>query len=445
MGAWLAECVCCGAFGAVPPIVAAIPPLGDPTKLTWFHLSAAAVVVALYFNFRRPIALRNWDVVALFAMMPGLLLVTTQAKSGYILLFAAAGYWVGRCLLDVTLDKRPEFQCNLTGGGLAFLLVASLGYYTAVVFTRPLDPTSRAAVHGAKSLLQVKRMPYRDADGQVLLGPAYYWLYVPAVAICDELVEPEVPPLVSSTTYSNPLAARVMLVVAHALIVGGLLLVGLKHLGGIQNGLALAVLYLLVPYTLHAAHQSLHVWPAALVVWAVVLAGAPVGAALVLALGGAMALFPIFLVPAWASYYRTRGRTVFLATFLVAYLGLVACAWIGGGGTDVLWRSTFGILEGPGKSAWDLAHASSTDSFWHHVDVSPLRIPLLIAYLALCAVLAIWPADKSLGRLVALSAVVILGCQFWIGHTGGQYVLWSLPLLLMLCLRAALPGKKASG
>ena len=438
MGAWPIDAIgrCTGA--SVPSVLLAKTTFENLTEATWFHLSVV-FVVALYVNFRRPVGLRNLDVIALFAMMPGLLLIDSNARLAFVILFVVTGYWIVRCLLDVTLEGRRGFEANLTGGGLAFLLVALLAYQGAVVFLRPIDPTAKAAADGAKSLLRDKRMPY--ADAKITLGPGFYWVHVPAVAICDELIEPETAPM-SPVPYANPLAAQVMLAVGHLLIVGGLLLLGAKHLGGLSTGLALGVLYLMMPYTLRAAHQSLHVLPCAAIVWALVLSGTPIAAAMVLALGASMAFVPIFLVPVWASFYRKRGAVAFLVTFLALYLVLLASAWIGGGGLDVLWASTFGILEGPDVAAWDLAHVGTGPGFWSVVATPALRIPLLIAYIALCCLLAIWPAEKDLARLVALSGAVILGCQFWIGHGGAQYVLWFLPFLLVLTLRGAVPAKK---
>ena len=39
------------------------------------------------------------------------------------------------------------------------------------------------------------------------------------------------------------------------------------------------------------------------------------------------------------------------------------------------------------------------------------------------------------GIVIALSAAVLIGVQFWHGDRGGVYVLWYLPLLLLMVFR----------
>ena len=426
--------------GAMPPGLWSAISREPLPSIMWFQL-AAVFVIALYINFRQVFTLRNWDIIALLAMVPGLILVPMLPSAGFIVLLVVTGYWIGRCLVDVVLPSRPAVACNLNAGGLAFLLVGLFAFQIAVVFDREPHPTSLAVADGARSLLRDKRMPYTSADGRPTLGPGAYWLYVPAVAVSEPAPRADDQPGPATQPDTAHLAARIGLVVAHVLLVIGLVLAGWKRLGGVGAGLALAVLCLLLPYARDVADAALDVWPAVAVVWAVVLCTWPPAAAAVLALGASIALVPLFLVPLWCSYYKGGGRWAFLLAFLVVYVGLTATAWIGGGGTDVLWTATFGVLEGPGPAAWDLTTVHSADSFWSHVATPTLRIPLLILYLAVCGALALWPARKTQAALIALSAVVVLGSQFWIGHAGGTYVLWYLPLLGMVGLRGPSTGQ----
>src|SRR6516162_3183276 len=100
-----------------------------PNATTWFYLSGL-LAVALFFKFSRVLSLRNWDVLTLFLLMPGLLLLidgnakvwTAHTASqgnpdiarllnegstikwwGYVWLLAISGYFLVRCLLDLTL------------------------------------------------------------------------------------------------------------------------------------------------------------------------------------------------------------------------------------------------------------------------------------------------------------------------------------------------------
>src|SRR5437016_7058752 len=98
-----------------------------PNATTWFYISLL-LAVALFFKFSRFLSVRNWDVVALFLLVPGLLLLREPGCEtlGYIWLFAGSAYFLGRCLLDLTLVQRPALAPNLNFGGLAWLAGALL-------------------------------------------------------------------------------------------------------------------------------------------------------------------------------------------------------------------------------------------------------------------------------------------------------------------------------
>jgi hypothetical protein len=55
----------------------------------------------------------------------------------------------------------------------------------------------------------------------------------------------------------------------------------------------------------------------------------------------------------------------------------------------------------------------------------------------------LWPREKTLAHLIAHSAAVVLGAQLWYPHQGGVYVLWYLPLLLMVAFRPMVTNQKA--
>jgi hypothetical protein len=54
---------------------------------------------------------------------------------------------------------------------------------------------------------------------------------------------------------------------------------------------------------------------------------------------------------------------------------------------------------------------------------------------------AFWPAPKNLAHVLALTAAVLIGIQFWYADQGGMYVLWYLPLLLLLVFRPNLSDR----
>ena len=79
-----------------------------PSQATWFYWSLL-LVVTLFFQFARWWSLRNLDLLSLYLLVPGMLLVqaghTNPAESGlrtsgYIALLFASGYWLLRTLFD---------------------------------------------------------------------------------------------------------------------------------------------------------------------------------------------------------------------------------------------------------------------------------------------------------------------------------------------------------
>src|SRR5262245_11539738 len=67
---------------------------------------AAVLAVAIFFKFNRLLSVRNLDVLTLFAVMPGLLVLIESKGSnwwGYLWLFCGSGYFLVRCLFDLVL------------------------------------------------------------------------------------------------------------------------------------------------------------------------------------------------------------------------------------------------------------------------------------------------------------------------------------------------------
>src|SRR2546421_350175 len=143
-----------------------------PNATTWSYFSLL-LAMALFFKFSRLLSVRNWDVVTLFLLVPGFLLLqegrpaagppegspavavalvggasgqplagplvglsgvavtaglagppaasTRWQWLGYLWLLCGSIYFLLRCLLDLVLVRRPALSPNLSLGGLAWL------------------------------------------------------------------------------------------------------------------------------------------------------------------------------------------------------------------------------------------------------------------------------------------------------------------------------------
>jgi hypothetical protein len=470
-----------------------------PNATTWFYFSWL-LAVALFFKFSRLLSIRNWDVVTVFLLVPGLLMIQAaragsgsspiqqaleaaelagrgaamaqgagcghapeaalwfggyshlhpalapQARLwwGYLWLMCGSGYFFLRCLLDLTLVQRPALSPNLNFGGLFWLAGALLACLSTVAFRapalRPLDAATtleKASPNPARlaGLSGEQRAPY-NAQNSPLVGPesapfgqlrqqfgAKFWL------------------------------SRIFAVLGHLVVVVGLILIGRWHFQDVTLGMAAATFYLLVPYTGLYVGQAHHVWPMALVVWALATYKLPILAGAFLGLAAGTMYFPIVLLPIWFSFYWRRGAGRFLAAFLLC-AGL--CLAIIG---LVLWLQNdldSSIREALGQTAWQPWRIPTTEGFWTGTYAQDAvtqdratqgatwayRIPVSIAYAAFVLVTAFWPWPKNLAHVMTLSAAALIGIQFWYADQGGVYVLWYLPLLLLLIFRPNLEERR---
>lgn len=383
-----------------------------PNATTWFYFSGL-LAVALFFKFARLLSMRNWDVLTLFLLMPGFLLLLDAQNQGstiwgYVWLLATSGYYLVRCLLDLALVRRPALRPNLSLGGLVWMAGTLFVSLVAVAVRQPERPTSKETAptlaEKTRDLIQQRAQP--DADQSDLR----VWVERGLALLC------------------------------HLSIVVALALIGWRHFDDLHGGVAAATFYLLLPYTFLLMPATAlgvgrwdHAWPMALMVWAVLAYRRPTLAGLFLGLAAGSLFFPVLTFPVWFSFYWRRGACRFTLSFLIS-AGL--CLGIIGA---VLWVN--GELPASLQSAWTQSDWQpwkqpnpSTPGFWRDIPRA-YRLPVFLAYLALVTGTAFWPSPKNLGHVLALTAAVLIGIQFWYADHGGVYVLWYLPFLLLLVFR----------
>jgi len=429
---------------------------------TWFYLSTL-LAVAVFFRFNRFFCLRNWDLVTLCLMVPGLLAtqrvdrrmlqildeartqsqivsvpklepgpdVLRELQYGYLWLFAATGYLCIRCCLDLFLARRPRLPPNLDVAGLCWLGASLLAFLFFEAVTREPDPAGRASALVAASLLEGKSPSAVDktAPGVGPVNPSTA-LFVGAVRVGVDSM-PRLNPKERLLSQSDLAigVARSAAIIAHLLILTGLVIVGAKHFGSLPIGVGMATLYLLTPLTAIDIAKIDQLLPGALLLWAVVfhrhprIAGALLGVACTF-------VFPIFLVPLWLGFYGTKGALRCLFGMLVAG-GLIALLFaVSGTARDFTdaWASS--VVWRPEQLGWP----GQTMSFWTETTQF-YRLPIFVLFMFVVLAVPFWPVQKNLAELIALSVLIILGVQFWYPHRGGTFVHWYLPLFLLMMFR----------
>jgi hypothetical protein len=416
-----------------------------PNAATWFYFSLL-LAVALFFKFSRLLSLRNWDVLALFLLVPGLLLrqeatepqpaapeadsPTAQAANGeakpagnssnrllwfaYLWLLCGSGYFMARCLMDLALVRRPALSPNLNLGGLAWLASALFICLIVVAVRRPIEPT------------ETSQPTFPLGDGV-------------KKRVADAV---EAGSSADATSTTTLWVGRVMALLCLLAVVVGLVFIGWRHFQDVSAGMAAATFCLLLPYSALAFREFpvlalAHVWPSALLVWAIAAYRLPSLAGALVGIAAGTIYFPALTLPVWLGFYWRRGVGRFAGFFLLGLaLGLAATGLI------LLQEGELAasIKRALERTDWQPWNVPSAVGFWRGVHWA-YRLPVFIAYMAFVLTTAFWPSPKNLAHLLALLAAVLIGIQFWFANQGGIYVLWYLPFLLLMAFRPNLSDR----
>ena len=384
-----------------------------PNSPTWFYFSIF-ITIAFFLNFPRLLCQRNWDLLLLFIFVPGFLLLeqdeqlggsTAYQLAGYIYLMSASGIWLIRCFLDLVSLKRPLITPNLSTPGLIWIGGALFTCLAVVVFTRTSAPTVPLGNPPA-ALTQIQEKTAEvvekasTGEGGSPSSTTLFWVERSFTALC------------------------------HLGVIAGLFFIGFRQFGDLQTGVSASVLYLLLPYTAFNIDQVHHVWPAALLVWAIYCFRRPAIAGIFVGLAAGTTFFPVFLIPVWIQFYWRRGSLMFwMSTAIMGLLGLTL--------TLLLSRLSSDVEQSPllwNYASWLPWKMPDTQSIWQGAHWA-YRLPVCISFIILVGVSVIWPTARNLGQLIAMQATIIIGVQFWYADQGGVYVLWYLPLLILMILR----------
>lgn len=401
-----------------------------PNAASWFYF-ALMLAVALFFKFNRFFSIRNWDILSLFLLVPGFLFLqeahrisdagaasseaTKQLQLyGYIWLISGSLCFFVRCLIDLALLSRPALFPNLNLSGLAALSVALFCGMVPVAARLPADLQTPVGKRTAAMEALDKASSETVGHVQQLTGNGER-----DAALTRFWVE------------------RAIALMCHLAIITALVLIGAVHFQNTTSGMAAATFYLLLPYTAYHIGQAHHVLPAALLIWAVYCYRRPWLAGVLLGLASGSFFFPALTLPVWLSFYRQRGA----GRFFMAFLGAVALS-LAVTGVVLLADGQFSrtLHTSLSLSDWQPWLGSNLESIWSGVH-GAYRLPVFIIYLAFVIMTSFWPASKNLAHLVALCAAVLIGIQFWYADQGGVYVLWYLPLVVLMIFRPNLTDR----
>lgn len=404
--------------------------LGDQTWLVYVSL----LVVAVFFRFSRPFAVRNLDLMILLTLSAALVAPawsddnrTLKEWMSFSLLTLSV-LLILRLIFDEALTRRPRLEQNLNQAGITFLCIPAFAFLMTSVFE--LDPpgSNLAAVESGKALLEAKETNAQQDSART--SPPTETLLAAGATGVAELSGVRT----NSSTPLETTIARVLVVVAHSLVVLGLIYIGRRHFNSMQLGMSMSCLYLLLPCTAFKVHELSHVLPGACLTWAVASYRKPAVAGILLGLACGTLFFAIFLLPLWAVFYGKKNCLRFgVSLAVVAAVSLTIFAL-----TSVDTGSFLNkLITTTNWTAYRLLDSSlpGGDTTVGHVF---LRITLAAVFFVMLIAMTVIPRRRNLENLLANSTALVVAAQLWYPIDVGSYVLWYLPLFLLVTFRPRL-------
>jgi hypothetical protein len=248
-----------------------------------------------------------------------------------------------------------------------------------------------------------------------------YLLYVPFVLMFGFSGEWDFLPAAHALTLFSFVAG------AMALFITG------YRLSGREGAAALIFAWTAFPYTLYATNNNTNdIIVAAVAAIGLAAAASPIARGASVAAGFAVKLYPLVLGPLWISYdglkrkpiidFVLGGAGVLLLTFWVV--------WLDGHpfeATKLFYQKTL-AFQGDRVSPWTIYTQVPALAFLQKpVTAFVIFIGLLVAFV---------PRRKTLRRLAALSAALVIGFQLTVNYWFYAYVTWFEPFVFVALLLA---------
>ncbi|MGH3145733.1 MAG: glycosyltransferase 87 family protein, partial [Rubrobacter sp.] len=408
----------------------------------WWVWGPLALAFALAFlRLDRLLSLRNLDVVALL----GFLVSHWFFRQGIV--FEAVILWyppliyllVRTLLMGFGIGERVERTSNLPTWALIVLAGLAGGLVLGLnVDSRVID-VGYAGVVGADRILE-GTIPYGNMPADVgtgdTYGPLNYLLYVPFVLMFGFSGEWDFLPAAHALTLVAFVAG------AMALLIAG------HRLAGPRGAAALVLAWTAFPYTIYTTNNNTNdVIVAAVCAVGLAAAASPLARGATIAAGFAVKLYPLVLGPLWISYDGYRRRPI--TDFVLGGTGvLLLCFWVlllDGHPLDAVrlfYEKTL-AFQGDRVSPWTI--------FTQVPELGFLQRPLAAFAIFLAILVSFVPRKKTMRRLAALSAAVVIAFQLTTNYWFYPYVIWFEPFVFLALLPAtnektALDGRhQASG
>ncbi len=281
-----------------------------------------------------------------------------------------------------------------------------------------------AGVVGADRIID-GTLPYGSFPDDVgtgdTYGPLNYLIYVPFVLIFGFSGEWGYLPAAHGATILAFLAGCV-----------AMLLAGWRF-SGPRGGAAMFFAWSVFPYTIYSTNNNTNdVIVAAIAAIGLAAAASPIGRGAVIAAGFATKLYPLVLGPLWL-LHEGRRKAPIIDFFLGGAAILLLSFWVLAlNGTPLesakLFYDKSIAFQGDRETPWTIY----TQLLWTKM----LQLPVQILLFFVAVSVALIPQRRTIRRLAAFSAALVIGFQLTVNYWFYPYITWFEPFIFLALLTA---------
>ena len=399
---------------------------GKQANYPWVWGPLALAFALAFVRTDKLFSLRNLDI----AMLLSFLVSHSFFRQGIV--FEAVVLWyppliylLGRTLLmGFGFGERVEKTSNLPTWLLLLLAGLTAGLVLALNTDSRVIDVGYAGVVGADRILGGE-IPYGNMPADVgtgdTYGPLNYLLYVPFVLMFGFSGSWDFLPAAHALTVFSFVAG------AMALFIAG------YRLSGPKGAAAMVFAWAAFPYTLYATNNNTNdVIVAAVSAIGLAAAASPLARGATVAAGFAVKLYPLILGPLWLSHggWKRRPMTDFVLGGLGVALVSFAVLFLPGQPIEAIklfYERTL-AFQGDRVSPWTI--------FTQVPALAFLQKPLMAFAIFLAVLVAFVPRKRTIRRLAALSAAIVIAFQLTVNYWFYAYVTWFEPFVFLSLLLA---------
>jgi hypothetical protein len=388
--------------------------------------------------------IRNLDVLALLSFLASHIFFRAADVYWAVLLWCLPLlYLLARTLLmGFGYGERVEKTSELPTPALFVLGAFASGFVLSLNLDAGVLDVGYAGVAGADRILNgispYGHMPTDDIVARTgdTYGPLNYLLYIPFIWL-----------LGWSGHYDYLPAAHGLTALAFVVGALALLFAGWRYAGA-RGGAALLFAWTVFPYTLYATNQNSNdIIVGAVAAVGLATATSPLARGMTVGAGFAIKLFPLILAPLWMLHdFRRRRVAPILKFVLGGTVVLLLSFWVlflGGDPVEnakLFYERTF-VVQSSRESPFSI--------FAQLPVLEKLHLPLTAAVVLLALLVAVVPRKRTIRRLAAFSAALIIAFELVLLHWFYAYIVWFEPFVFFVLLlatneRTALDGEKSN-